>query len=296
MQPLEETLIIFQSEWRRTVQSARIIVLLGLYALFSGTALFLVGALVKKVEVGINTSLEGASDLQRTEALDNLRKGALGFLFSGDSSALEVLQRLPIAVLLVFKITLFFLPLYIALMGFDQISGEVAPRSMRYLTVRARRGSILVGKFFGQLSVLATVLVIIQLGVTAYAKFTYSSFGWPLAAETFLRLGLASGVFSISYLALSTLCSSLVRSPAVALVLNVFALFGFVLVESIGAGLHEANPQGIFGVLRYFSPSHYSSNLLHPLPAKYLASGGAFVGFAMVFLGLAYLGFRRRDV
>ena len=48
--------------------------------------------------------------------------------------------------LVVFKLTLCFVPLFIALMGFDQLAGEVGPKSIRYLVVRVKRSSIILGQ------------------------------------------------------------------------------------------------------------------------------------------------------
>src|SRR5947209_1420141 len=69
------------------------------------------------------------------------RKKFISTFFSDDETMTEALTVIPLVLLVVFKTTLRFLPLYTGIMGFDQISGEVGPRSIRYLVVRSRRSS-----------------------------------------------------------------------------------------------------------------------------------------------------------
>jgi hypothetical protein len=114
-------------------------------------------------------------------------------------------------------------------------------------------------------------------------------------------------VYSLAYLALTTLCSSLFRNPAVSLVFNFLSLFVFWLVNFIGSlGVrHEVTLSGMPGpeeavhpiaLLRYLSPSHHSNNLLHPGWMEFGGSALAFIGFTGVFLLGAWSVLRVRDV
>ena len=104
---LKEIAVIWSAETLRALRSARTLVLLGLYAMACLAVLLFL------------TLVTGGSRVP--------------------PGAMPDLEQLPGVIENVFKVSLFFLPLYIALMGFDQISGEVGPRSIRYLTLRARR-------------------------------------------------------------------------------------------------------------------------------------------------------------
>ena len=86
--------------------------------------------------------LDGLDRQLRAVLLSPFVGQRLGFFVNKDPAMMEALSRVPVLVLVVFKMTLFFLPAYIVLMGFDQVSGEVGPRSIRYVTVRARRSSV----------------------------------------------------------------------------------------------------------------------------------------------------------
>jgi ABC-type transport system involved in multi-copper enzyme maturation permease subunit len=292
---LKETLVIWSAELRRAVRSGRAVVLLGLYSMFSALVLLVVGWLASQVREAVNKQLEtaGAGADASAQVGEEMRKGVLGFLTSNDSAMMEALAQVPLEVLVVFKITLFFLPAYVVLMGFDQISGEVGPRSMRYLTVRARRSSVLLGKFLSQATLLLGLVLIIDLAIFVYARIANPDFGFADVVLNLLKFWLAAIVFSLAYVSLTTLCSALFRSPAVSLVFNFILLFIFWLMDTVGRASGE---DGVLRFLRYLSPSYYAGNLLHPRLAEFAASGAAYAGFATIFLLGAYAVLRARDL
>jgi ABC-2 type transport system permease protein len=288
---LKEIVVIWSAELRRAVRSARTVVLLGLYGLLSALMLLVVGALTRSVREAVAQAAAGAEGAEAQAAMEQAQQGVLGFFVNNDPAMVEALSRVPLVVLVVFKMTLFFLPAYIVLMGFDQVSGEVGPRSIRYLTVRARRSSVLLGKFLTQATLLLGLVLVVDLAIFIYAKGTTPSFGAGLMALTLLRFWVAAVVYSLAYIALTTLCSSLFRSPGVSLVFNFILLFVFWMVDVIASAMSApAN------ALRYLSPSAYSTNLLHPYLGPFAVSAAAYAGFALLFLGLAHLTLRQRDL
>lgn len=301
---LKETLVIWSAELRRAVRSGRAVVLLGLYSMFSALVLLVVGWLAREVRAAVNQKLAeaGGADADTSARFaEEMRKGVLGFLTSNDTAMMEALAQVPIEVLLVFKVTLFFLPAYVALMGFDQISGEVGPRSMRYLTVRARRSSVLLGKFLSQAALLVGLVLVIDLAIFIYARIANPDFGFAALSLNLLKFWMAAIVFSMSYVALTTLCSSLFRSPAVSLVFNFILLFVFWLMDTVGrasSAVDAASGQqeGALRFLRYLSPSYYAGDLLHPSFTEFGVSGAAYAGFATIFLLGAYGALRARDL
>ncbi|WP_225937106.1 ABC transporter permease [Myxococcus sp. RHSTA-1-4] len=295
MDGLKETLVIWSAELRRAVRSGRAVVLLGLYSMFSALVLLVVGWLASEIRSAVSKQLEtaGADANATAQVGEEMRKGVLGFLTSNDTAMMEALAQVPLEVLVVFKITLFFLPAYVALMGFDQLSGEVGPRSMRYLTVRARRSSVLLGKFLSQASLLVGLVLLIDLAIFIYARIANPDFGFADVVLNLLKFWLAAIVFSLAYVSLTTLCSSLFRSPAVSLVFNFILLFVFWLMDTIG---RASGDDGKLRFLRYLSPSYYAGDLLHPKLAEFGASGAAYAGFATVFLLGAYAVLRARDL
>ncbi|MCP3167084.1 ABC transporter permease [Myxococcus qinghaiensis] len=295
MDGLKETLVIWGAEFRRAVRSGRAVVLLGLYSMFSALVLLVIGKLTSDLRATMNERLAGAGADAESAArmMEETRKGVLGFLTSNDTSMMEALAQVPIEVLLVFKVTLFFLPAYVALMGFDQISGEVAPRSMRYLTVRARRSSVLMGKFLTQAALLVGLVLVIDLAIFVYARIANPDFGFAALSLNLLKFWLAAIVFSLAYVALTTLCSSVFRTPGVSLVFNFILLFVFWLMDTVGRASGET---GALRFLRYLSPSNYAGDLLHPKITEFGVSGAAYAAFATLFLLGAYGALRARDL
>lgn len=296
-----------RAESGRTLKSARVLVLFALYALFSILVLLVVGFLANAINEQLKTQLQDANPEQAVEALNQAREGLLGFLLDADPALLDTLKQVPLVVILVFKVTLFFLPAYIVLVAFDQISGEVGPKSIRYLTIRARRSSILFGKYLGQAIVLLTLVLAVDLGIFLYARATNPDFGWGLLAATLLKFWLVAIVYSLAYLAITVFCSALFKQWVLSLVFNFFLLFIFWLVNLVSyAGVRRdllagglPGPEQItspIAYVRYFSPSYYSNGLLSPDLHTFALSGGAYAGFTVIFLLAAYAVLRARDV
>lgn len=291
---LKEIAVIWSAETRRAVRSGRVVVLLGLYSMFSVLVLLIVGAIANALRDEVNARLADAGNGAEaaTAVAAEMKKSFLGVLAGNDAAMMEALSQVPVVVLVVFKITLLFLPVYVALMGFDQLSGEVGPRSIRYVTVRARRSSLMMGKFLVQASLLVGLVLIIDLGVFIYARITNPDFTFSALALNLMKYWLAAIVFSLAYVALTTFCSSLFRSPAVSLVFNFILLFSFWLMDVIG----RAYEGQVLGFARFLTPSYYSSNLLHPRLSEFGISGLAYAGFALLFLGGAHAVLRARDL
>ncbi|MBN1204536.1 MAG: ABC transporter permease [Myxococcaceae bacterium] len=294
MDGLKEIAVIWSAETRRAVRSGRVLVLLGLYSMFSALVLLIVGAIANAIREQVTARLAetGNGDEAAAALSVEMKKSLLGALTSNDTALMEALSQVPIVVLVVFKVTLFFLPAYVALMGFDQISGEVGPRSIRYITVRARRSSLLMGKFLVQASLLVGLVLVIDLGVFIYARITNPDFTFAALGLNLLKFWMAAIVFSLAYIALTAFCSSMFRSPAVSLVFNFVLLFTFWLMDVVGQGYKDS----VLGFIRFLSPSYYSGDLLHPQISQFGVSGAAYAGFAMLFLGGAYAVLRARDL
>lgn len=296
MDGLKEIAVIWSAETRRAIRSGRVVVLLGLYSMFSVLVLLIVGAIANAIRAQVEAKLAASGDGAEaaTAVSAELKKSFIGVLAGDDAALMDALSQVPLVVLIVFKVTLFFLPAYVALMGFDQLSGEVGTRSIRYLTVRARRASLLLGKFLVQASLLVGLVLVIDLGVFIYARLTNPDFTFAALGVNLVKFWLAAIVFSLSYVALTSFCSSLFRSPAVSLVFNFVLLFTFWLMDVVGAAAAASNKP--LGFIRYLSPSFYSGDLLNPRLSEFGVSGLAYAGFALLFLGGAYAVLRARDL
>jgi ABC-2 type transport system permease protein len=306
--------VVWRGEVSRALKSGRVIVLLLLFSLFTGLALTTVGWLVGKgTEQALSKAKEQGLDEEATAKLTlEAKKQFVSTVYSENDEALtEVLLAIPVVLLIVFSFSMRFVPAFVALMGFDQIAGEVGPRSIRYLVVRARRSSIMLGKLLAQFTVLGLLTLVAVGMMVAVARVTNADdFSTTAAALSFVKLWSASMVLSVPYLALTSLCSILFRQSAVSLVVNLILLVCIWFLAFVGEafllpGEKVAEAASAVGVLRsesplayarYLSVFHFASDLLHPHWQRFGAAGLAHLGYAMVFLGLGFVVLRRRDL
>jgi ABC-2 type transport system permease protein len=287
LSPLLETMSVTRTELLRTLRNARVLVLLLLF----GTSTALVGLLVGLITRGLSS--------QDPEAAAAASAGILGFLVGGDGAAFQRLSELPLLVPVVFRITLFFVPLFIALLGYDQLSAEVSTGSIRYLAVRARRGSILAGKFLAQAVVMGVLLALVLLGLFAAGAGLRPGLDPVAYGAAAARFWVGGAALTFSYLGLTALASALTSGPGSSLLLNVGALIGFWLLDAVGGRAtllrHMGGPASWTEALRWLSPSAYASGVLGSSSAL-LTSAAAYGVFGAVFLAAAFAVFRVRDL
>ncbi len=296
MEGLKEIVTLWGAETRRTLRSVRAVILLALYALFTLLVVLLSSQFTVKV------------DGEQALALEQTRLQAIAFLFSADPTLVDFLKSFPVAILFTFKATLAFLPFYVAIIGYDQLSGEIGPKSIRYLTVRARRSSILIGKYLAQQTVLLALALVVDLGLLIFARIHFEDFEMSTLLLGLVRLWVASAVFSMAYAALTALCSAAFRQPMISLVMNLLLLVPLWPLSWIPSLIWSEKRKGIGAApveevitspwvhLRALSPWSYVDNLLHPQLAPFALSVLAYAAFAAVFLGIAYAVLRRTDL
>ncbi len=155
MSPAAEVVLVAQRELRKNVRSAKGIALLVL-SLLGGVVVALVLAWFEKLK------REKLADLPPEAAVEVQRQIILQ-LGDGDQALGDALSKAPGALLGALKVTIWFGPLLVALLGFDAISGELQYRTVRYWTVRTRRASFYVGKVLGLWAVVSALTLLVQV-------------------------------------------------------------------------------------------------------------------------------------
>lgn len=229
--------------------------------------------------------------LSKTPFGQLLSGGLVASLAAGDDQALGArLASIPPPLLFAYWFTLFVMPMLVLLMGFDQISGELATRSVRYLAFRSRRVSWALGKALAQaaalfgLSLLANVVVLIFCVVSVPDVNLSSAIGW-LAV-----LWLLSVVYGIAYVGLITLVSTLFRTPFLSLVAGAVALVSLGIAGLMARWVDGLHP------LSYLLPGNYSAGLISPQLPVVMTSVAALLAFSALFLGGAVGVLRARDL
>src|SRR5262249_52488086 len=173
-------------EWQRVRGSPRIVVLVLLYLLGCLLFVLLLGTAARMLQQQFKAALDNPEAAQ--EVASRLQLGLLGTLFDRtDPESLKPLLKVPLIVFLGFRVSLFFVPVWVALLGFDSVSEELSTRSIRYLTLRAPRRTLVVGKFFTLSTVLVALLFLVNAALLAYARVGNPDFSGALWLTTFLR-------------------------------------------------------------------------------------------------------------
>lgn len=310
MVDISEITAIWRGETRRALKSGRVLVLLILFILFVGLALTIVGGLLHTINAKVEqqAAMAGADLSQVSAQATEQKKQFLKMFVTEDESMLESLASIPIVLLVVFKLTLRFLPLFIALMGFDQLAGEVGPKSIRYLVVRVKRSSIILGKLLSQVTIFALLLSVCTLLTVLVARVLNPDFAAAQVTLWTFKLILSSLVLSLAYLSLTALFSAITRQAGIALVLNIIALFVIWALALAGEFFRfpgeevAANSLAMFksespmAYLRYVSVWHFGDDLLHPSWARALPAALVHLGYGLLFLGTAQLALKERDL
>jgi ABC-2 type transport system permease protein len=305
---LKEIGAICRGEVTRGLQGGRAAVLLVLFFFFSALVLTVVGFLSHRFNVEIEKTISAAGDLTQANAqLLEQKKSMLAF-FSNDKRLIDALAQLPLVLLVTYWLTSWFIPFFVALMGFDQLSGELAPKSIRFLVVRVERRSIVFGKLLAQAVILFFALTLSTLLMMLAGRVLNPEFTVGSMLTWSFKLMLSFFAIGLSWLTLTSMCSAFFRQPAVSLVINMILILALAFVSAFGnafrfpgepaTGTIDAlvRSESWAAALRYISVWSSQRDLLHPM---FRVAATAFClqfGFALLFVGLGELSLAKKDV
>ena len=187
---------------------------------------------------------------------------------------------MPLQAVFVFMTAAFFAPVVAILVAHDQIADDLRTGHLRFLAVRCRRGSLLVGRMVSRTLLMAGVVLIVGAG--DYVLMANRGEGLPPGAwRHFLRYAWLLVAMLPCWVAVAALASASVRSPLAALLLGLTLLFGLALL-------------GASSQVGWLSPVSYKRLLYSP--ATWPSGVAAYLGFAGVFGALAWARLRTRDL
>lgn len=220
-----------------------------------------------------------------------LNAAILAMLGAGSDRAMaEHLMSIPVPILFAWGFALLVLPALVLLMGYDQVSGELATRSVRYLAFRSRRASWALGKAAAQLLALAGLTLLADLVVLIFTLISVpnvsagSAIGWTFA------LWALSNVYGFAYVGLVTLISTFFRAPFLSLVAGAGALVVLFIARVLTGWIDAIHP------LRFLLPGTYSDGLLSSNGSAVAISVAALLAFSVLFLAGAVTSLRLRDL
>ncbi|MFS8072030.1 MAG: ABC transporter permease [Byssovorax sp.] len=280
MSPVTEAGLTALRELRRNLRSTKGI------AMF---VLFFLGGAIPTVGQVLLAKLVNMPDAPLEER-QQMFEGALTQLKFDEATAKYLSTCPPALYLFLFKGALFFLPALVVLIGFDQIAGEIQHRSIRYLAGRARRSALVAGKAIGVWGVIATMTLVLNITVWT-VMLVEGKYPAGLVLSWGLRIWIFTVASAAAYVGLTTLVSSLFRTPIVALFAGVATLFVLWLACSL-FGIFDATQ-----VATWAFPSTYESRLLvSPDPLRVVGGVAALIAWGAVMVAGAAAIVSRRDI
>jgi hypothetical protein len=210
----------------------------------------------------------------------------------GDPQVSYLLKDRPALLSVLFLILLAFEPFLMAFGGFNQLSGDIANRGLRYLLLRTGRLNVVISRLLGTflfsaLTSLFTIAVIVAYLAIRYQIYpvgdlvTWGLWGWA-----------AINLFGLPYLALCTWLSTLVASP-----------FGALAIAQVCVGVPivlikyaKAFKFGEAEWLDKLTPWGWKTDLLHPDAGKVALAAAVMFGFFLLFAFLGTRHFLKRDL
>ncbi len=286
MSPVAEINLIASRELRKNVRSVKGIIL-AILSLLGGTLAAFVMALVQELQ------RSELAQKMSPEDMHEFQVKTLSATFHDDDMG-RSLADAPGVLLVTLGLTIWLTPMLVALMGFDNIAGDLQHKSVRYWTIRTRRWSYFLGKWAGLWATVSLVTlfmdVLIWVVCIARGQATFAAtFGWGL------RFWLTSLPMSAAWCGIATLVSSLVKTPILALLSTFGAFFVLWVMWFMGRVFIVKDIHGP-DALVYFYPNHYDVFLLHPFAHKVMTGLGACFGMAAAYIGAGSYLFSRRDV
>ena len=276
MHAFEEIWLIAGREIRKNLRSAKGLVIVAI-SILGGIATALLLMKLRALDEGKISA----------EQMKEMQEAALTKKY-GDEAMGHYLADAPPVLLGMLLLTVWLVPLLIAIIGFDSISGELQHRSVRYWAVRSRRGSYYAAKVLGLFVVVSSITLLMHAlvwGVTI-------SRGGAEAANV-LTWGFRFWIVTLPIIAawsgLAQLVASQFRTPIIAFLVTCASFFVLWIMDAVGE-------VGEIKWLTRLYPNSYDAWLLSPKLDHAAYGVAACATFALASTAIGAFLFARRDV
>jgi len=289
MSPVSEAGLTCLREMRRNLRSAKGVVM-GVLFLLGGAAASLIYAAVSELT---NPARQG-HDVP-DEAFRELRQKVWAEVWNADIGG--YLADSPSIFVALFKGSLWFIPFMTLMIGFEQVCGDLQHRTIRYTAIRARRESIIAGKFLAVWGVVSVLL----LALHAFVWFVTLVRGDATFAQILAwgpRMWALSAIYTAAYAGLTILISSLTKRPVISLFLGLIA-FSLLWVLDLAVDFARMVESERFSWLQYLGyaiPDYYEAWLVTPKAPQMVGAMAILLAFGAGATALAGWIVDRRDV
>lgn len=183
-------------------------------------------------------------------------------------------------------------PFLVCFGGFNQTSGDIQNRGMRFLLLRTERANIFFGRFLGAATFTLVYAGLMLLLIVIYVAAKLRIYGFGELALWALQGWIALVFLALPYLAICSWISAAIDSPFGSLVLVL--LFTTIPLAFLMAA--SAILKADYGDLSRILPWGWKYDLLHVDLGKRLLAMVAMLGFTGLFLLLGLRTFHKRDL
>lgn len=253
--------------------------------------LVLAGIAVAPIEALVKNAGK-AGGMAFDEAVQDYGPKLLGTFVDASADQMRYLLSSKPALISLFLILLMaFLPFLAALSGFNQTSGDIGSRGLRYLLLRTERANIFFGRLIGTYVFTLVVITVIIAVVGLYVIIKVEFYPAGDVILWLLRGWLACAIFIMPWIALTSWISASMDMPFLSLLVSQLGLLVWVILVAVMKGrLEEA------GYAAYATPWGFKWWLLHSSPEMFLLGAVIMLAFTALFTFLGLRTFHRRDV
>jgi len=284
-------------EWADALRSRRAVVTLALYIVAAGCSMYWAISLLARLETQLlqilqlpDTGKTGivSTTLWQSKPFQEMMRHAMQ-----NSAVYDDIFGVHPVILIYGWLVFLYMPLLVVLVTAGRIPEELSSGSVRYAVVRTTRAVWVLGKFLGQLSMIA--VAILGSAVTAYlvARLRLGAYAPADLLASMLIWGLRAWIYSVPFVGLVMGLSLLTRSVGKA---TLFGIIGIVACFIVTVLARHFSNNAFLPYLASLLPNDYEMLLwrrdLQPVftGALFLCTQG------LVYLGIGYLFFRKRDI
>jgi ABC-type transport system involved in multi-copper enzyme maturation permease subunit len=287
-------------EWFDAVRSRRVLVALLLYMAAASCTMHWSISMLGRLETEIASILQ----LPKTEQTGVVSKALwqsklFQSIIRNGMQSEQVYQDIfghhPVELIYAFLL-FFYMPMLVVLVSANRIPEEVGSGSVRYVMFRSTRGAWVLGKFCGQLSLLA--LAVLCSGLCAYlvAYLRLGRYVPPDILVNMLVWAAKGWVYSVPFVGLVMGLSLFTKSAGKSTIVGLLAILACFVVTVMVT--HFSSYSGWRSFLPYIAallPTDYEM-LLWRSGRVPLATGPAtLISLGFFYLGIGYYFFRKRD-
>lgn len=259
-----------------------------------GLASVVINPLDNANQIADRMSAADAAQIQAETAqmVIKIARTAIDWAVEPSPGQLNYLTRDQPAIVSAILVLLFLVtPLLSCMAGFNQTSGDIGSKGLRFLLIRTERTNIFLGRFIGTylFSAVVYLLLFAILAIYMAVKVKVHPAGDMLSWLFFGYLRLM--LFSLPYIAICAWVSCSIDSAFGSLMIALLLVYMVPLLFGVASGIE---PKLHYG--QYITPWGFKYLLLEPIGPRFLGGVAAMLGFTGFFMFIGMRHFSKRDL